>query len=317
MQRFILQRFGAFLITLIAVSIVIFLLCRLLPGNILNLMFFDDPNATKAAEHQEAVRLHLTGSYASQYLYWAGHLIRLNLGRSLATNQPVSVAVVQAIPITAELIVLGVCFAIVFAIPLGIISAVMRDRVPDYAARLTGLIGISVPNFWLATLALLFTSRVFGWVPSLRYVKLTEHPIANLEQFFMPAIAMSFFTLALVMRMLRATMLEVLKLDYVRTARAKGLPRRQVLTRHVLRNALIPVVTVLGYEIGYLMSAAAVVEIIFDLPGLGATLLSALNLRDYPTIEAIVMIIAAVFLFVNTLVDILYGYLDPRISLAR
>ena len=133
----------------------------------------------------------------------------------------------------------------------------------------------------------------------------------------MPAIAMSLFTLALVMRMLRATMLEVLKLDYVRTARAKGLPRRRVLTRHVLRNALIPVVTVLGYEIGYLMSAAAVVEIIFDLPGLGNTLLGALNLRDYPTIEAIVMIIAAVFLFVNTLVDILYGFLDPRISLAR
>ena len=152
MQRFILQRFGAFLITLVAVSIVIFLLCRLLPGNILNLMFFDDPNATPAAEHQEAIRLHLTGSYASQYLYWAGHLIRLNLGRSLATNQPVSVAVVQAIPITAELIVLGISFAIVFAIPLGIISAVMRDRLPDYAARLGGLIGISIPNFWLATL---------------------------------------------------------------------------------------------------------------------------------------------------------------------
>ncbi len=197
------------------------------------------------------------------------------------------------------------------------VSAVFRDKPIDYLSRFTGLIGISIPNFWLATLLLILTSRVFGWVPPLSYVKLTSHPLANLSQFIMPAFAMSVFTLAIVMRMLRTTMLEVMTLDYVRTARAKGLSRSRVLVRHVLRNALIPVVTVVGYEIGYLISSAVIVEIIFDLPGLGYTLIGAIDNRDYPVIESIVMIIAAVFIVVNTLVDMLYGFLDPRISLAQ
>jgi len=315
MQRYLLQRLASLLLTLVGVSIAIFFMIRLLPGNIIDLEFFGDPNATPALKHRAAEQIGLVGSYPTQYFHWVGGLLRGDLGRSLLSQQPVSIAVGQAIPITAELIVLGVLFALAVAIPLGMISAVMRDRPADYVARFTGLIGISIPNFWLATLLLILTSRVFHWVPSLTYVRLTHHPIANIEQFVMPAIAMSVFTLALVMRMLRTTMLEVMKLDYVRTARAKGLSRRSVLVRHVLRNALIPVATVVGYEIGYLISSAVVVEAIFDLPGLGSTLLNALNLRDYPTIEAIVMIITAVFLVVNTVVDILYGILDPRISL--
>jgi peptide/nickel transport system permease protein len=316
MQRYLLQRLASLLLTLFGVSVAIFFMIRLLPGNLLDLEFLGDPNVTPEIRHRAAAQLGLVGSYPTQYFHWIGDMLQGNLGRSLLSQQPVSIAVGQAIPITAELIVLGVLFALLLAIPLGMISAVMRDRPIDYLSRFTGLIGISIPNFWLATLFLIVTSRVFHWVPSLTYVRLTHHPLANLEQFFMPAIAMSVFTLALVMRMLRTTMLEVMKLDYVRTARAKGLSRRRVLARHVLRNALIPVATVVGYEIGYLISSAVVVENIFDLPGLGSTLLNALNLRDYPTIEAIVMIIAAVFLAVNTLVDVLYGFLDPRISLA-
>jgi peptide/nickel transport system permease protein len=316
MYGYIVQRLASLVVTLVGVSIVVFCLVRLLPGNIISLMFFGDPNATPALKHETAVELGLTGSYPSQYFHWLGQLVQGNLGKSLNTAQPVSVVVSQAVPITAELIVLGVLFALVLAIPLGMISAVWRDRAPDYAARFTGLIGISIPNFWLATLLLIFTSRVFGWVPPLTYVHLTNHPIANLEQFVLPALAMSVFTLALVTRLLRTTMLEVMKLDYVRTARAKGLSRRRVLTRHVLRNALIPVVTVMGFEIGYLISSAVVVEYIFDLPGLGSTLLNSIDNRDYPTIQAVVMIIAAVFLTVNTIVDLLYGILDPRITLA-
>jgi peptide/nickel transport system permease protein len=314
MPRFIVKRFAANLVTLFAISVAIFFMVRLLPGNIIDLMFYGDPEATPALKHQAAEQIGLVGSYPSQYEHWIGQLLQGNLGRSLLSQQPVSIAVGQAVPITAELIVLGLIFALVIAIPLGTISALRRDRPIDYVSRLTGLIGISIPNFWLATLLLILTSRVFDWVPPLTYVRLIHHPIANLEQFFMPALAMSVFTLAIVMRMLRTTMLEVMKLDYVRTARAKGLSPRLVLVRHVLRNALIPVVTVIGYEIGYLISSAAVVEIIFDLPGLGNTLLQALDNRDYPTIESIVMIIAAVFLAINTIVDILYGILDPRIS---
>jgi peptide/nickel transport system permease protein len=316
MHRFLIQRLAALVATLFGVSVAIFFLIRLLPGNIIALMFYDDPLATPALEHATEVQIGLTGSYPAQYLRWVDHLFHGNLGRSLYTNQPVSVTVVQAIPITAELIILGVLIALAVSIPLGMISAVRRDKPADYLARLAGLIGISIPNFWLATLLLILTSRVFHWVPPLTYVKLTSHPLANLSQFIMPAFAMSVFTLALVMRMLRTTMLEVMKLDYVRTARAKGLSRRRVLVRHVLRNALIPVVTVVGYEIGYLISTAVIVEIVFDLPGLGYTLINAINDRDYPIIESIVMIIAAVFLVVNTLVDVLYGILDPRISLA-
>jgi len=316
MQRYLLQRLASLLLTLFGVSVAIFFMIRLLPGNIIDLEFFGDPDASPALKHRAAEQIGLVGSYPTQYLHWVGDMLRGNLGRSLLSQQPVSIAVGQAIPITAELIALGILFALVVAIPLGMISAVMRDRPADYIARFTGLIGISIPNFWLATLLLILTSRIFHWVPPLAYVRLTHHPIANLEQFFMPAIAMSVFTLALVMRMLRTTMLEVMKLDYVRTARAKGLSRRSVLVRHVLRNALIPVATVVGYEIGYLISSAVVVEAIFDLPGLGSTLLNAINLRDYPTIESVVMIIAAVFLLINTVVDVLYGILDPRISLA-
>jgi peptide/nickel transport system permease protein len=199
-------------------------------------------------------------------------------------------------------------------IPLGALSAVRRDKSVDYASRVTGLVGISLPNFWLATLLLIFTSRVFHWVPPLSYVSPFEDPWQNIQEFILPAIAISVFTLAIVMRMVRATMLEVLGQDYVRTARAKGAPRRTVLTRHALRNALIPVVTVAGFEVGVLISGAAVAEIIFGLPGVGYQLLHAIFQRDYPVVQASVLIIATTFVVVNFFVDILYGVLDPRIS---
>jgi peptide/nickel transport system permease protein len=205
---------------------------------------------------------------------------------------------------------------VIIGIPLGVISAVRRNSASDYVSRVGGLVGISIPNFWLATLLLLLFSRVFHWVPPLSYVSFFEHPIQNLEEFFMPAIAISVFTLAIVMRMVRATMLEVLNLDYVRTARAKGVPRRRVLSRHALRNALVPVVTVVGFEVGVLIGGAAVVEIIFGLPGVGYTLLNAISNRDYPVIQDATMLIATVFIVVNTLVDLVYGWLDPRISVA-
>jgi peptide/nickel transport system permease protein len=209
---------------------------------------------------------------------------------------------------------LGLLIATLIGIPLGVISAVRRNSASDYASRVGGLIGISIPNFWLATLLLLFFSRVFGWVPPLSYVSFFDDPVKNLEEFFMPAIAISVFTLAIVMRMVRATMLEVLNLDYVRTARAKGVPRRHVLRKHALRNALIPVVTVVGFEVGVLIGGAAVVEIIFGLPGVGYTLLNAIFNRDYPVIQTATLLIATVFVVVNMVVDLIYGVLDPRIS---
>ena len=238
------------------------------------------------------------------------------MGHSLLSNRPISDIIKTALPITLELIILGLLIAVSIGIPLGVISAVKRNSASDYVSRVGGLIGISIPNFWLATLLLVFFSRVFHWVPPLSYVSIFKDPVRNLQEFFMPAISISVFTLAIVMRMVRATMLEVLNLDYVRTARAKGVPRRTVLRKHALRNALIPVVTVVGFEVGVLIGGAAIVEIIFGLPGVGYTLLNAISNRDYPVIQTATLIIAAVFVAANMVVDLVYGFLDPRISVS-
>ena len=235
---------------------------------------------------------------------------------SLLNSRPISDIMQTALPITIELIFLGLLIAVSIGIPLGVISAVRRNSASDYVARVGGLIGISIPDFWLATLLLIFFSRVFHWVPPLSYVSIFKDPWQNLQEFFMPAISISVFTLAIVMRMVRATMLEVLNLDYVRTARAKGVPRRRVLRKHALRNALIPVVTVVGFEVGVLIGGAAVVEIIFGLPGVGYTLLNAISSATTRSSRTATLMIAAVFVVVNVVVDLLYGLLDPRISVS-
>ena len=213
------------------------------------------------------------------------------------------------------LVAISMACAVVVGIPLGVISAVRRDSAHDYASRVGGLVGLSIPSFWLATLLLLFTSRVFHWVPPFSYISPLDDPWGNLQQFILPAVSISVFTLAIVMRMVRATMLEVLNLDYIRTARAKGVPRRKVIFKHGLRNALIPVVTIVGFEVGVLMSGAAIVELIFGLPGVGWQLLQAIFNRDYPVVQATTVLLATTFILFNLLVDLLYSVLDPRITL--
>jgi peptide/nickel transport system permease protein len=302
--------------TIVAVSLVIFTMVRVLPGNVIDIMFGGDATASPEARAAAAKQLGLDGSYPHQYWEWVNGIFHGDLGNSLLSQRPISQIFQSALPITIELIIFGLLIAVLIGVPLGVISAVRRDSAADYGSRVGGLIGISIPNFWLATLLLIFFSRVFHWVPPLQYVSIFDDPWRNLQEFFMPAISISVFTLAIVMRMVRATMLEVLNLDYVRTARAKGVPRRTVLRKHALRNALIPVVTVVGFEVGVLIGGAAVVEIIFGLPGVGYTLLNAIFQRDYPLIQNAVLVIAAVFVVVNVLVDLLYGLLDPRISVS-
>jgi peptide/nickel transport system permease protein len=314
MYRFVAERFAALVATIVAISIIIFLAVRFLPGSILDLFFAGDNTATPEQLVAAKKQLGLTGSYPEQYWRWVSGAVHGDFGHSLLTQQPVSSMMASALPIDIELIALGILIALVVGIPLGAVSAVRRDRPVDYASRFVGLLGISAPNFFVATMLLIFTSRVFHWVPPLSYVSLFKHPWENIQEFFLPAIAISVFTLAIVMRMVRATMLEVLNLDYVRTARAKGVPGRTVLVRHALRNALIPVVTVAGFEVGVLISGAAVTEVIFGLPGVGSKLLSAIFQRDYPVVEASTLIIATAFVVVNFFVDVLYGVLDPRIS---
>jgi peptide/nickel transport system permease protein len=315
MFRFVAGRLVALFATLVAVSIIIFVMVRLLPGSILDLFFAGDNTATPEQLEEAKKRLGLTGSYFEQYWNWISGVVHGDFGNSLLTGQPVTEIMRASLPIDIELVFLGLLIALSIGIPLGVLSAIRRDSATDYFSRITGLIGISIPNFWLATLLLIFSSRVFHWVPPLAYVSFFEDPSKNLQEFFMPAIAISVFTLAIVMRMVRATMLEVLNLDYVRTARAKGVPRQTVVRKHALRNALIPVVTVAGFEVGALISGAAIAEIIFGLPGVGYQLLHAIFQRDYPVVQAATLLIAATFILANFFVDILYGVLDPRITI--
>jgi len=313
-QAFIIKRTISMFATLFLISVTIFVMVRLLPGNIIDVLFAGDVEVTPEQKQQALEQLGMKGSWFAQYTHWIGQILfHGDFGRSYRSQQPIWSILSHGLHITAELVLLGLVIAVLVGLPLGAISAVRRDRAEDYAARSIGLVGISIPNFFVATLILIFLSRVFHWIPPLSYVPFTQNPGQNLEQFIFPAIAISFFTMAVVMRLLRATMLEVLGLDYVRTARAKGVPRRTVVRKHALRNALIPVATVVAFEVGVLIGASAVVETIFNLPGLGYTLLQSLTYRDYPILQSTVMLIAVVFLVFNLFVDILYGVLDPRI----
>ncbi len=314
MAGFAARRFLLAIPTIIGISIIIFLMVRLMPGDIVDVLLGGDAVATQEQKDQVREQLGLDGSYPEQYWRWASGAATGDFGESYRNAEPVSDILWRAVPITLELMILALLIATLIGIPLGVISAVRRDSVSDYASRIGGLIGISIPSFWLATLLLLFTSRVFGWVPPITYVPFFDDPLTNLSQFILPAISISVFTLAIVMRMVRATMLEVLGQDYVRTARAKGVKHRLVVYRHALRNALIPVVTIIGFEIGILMGGAAIVEIIFGLPGVGYVLLQSIFNRDYPVVQGATLLIAVIFVVANTMVDIVYGWLDPRIS---
>jgi len=314
MLGFVGRRFLLMIPTIVGISIIIFLMVRLMPGDIVDVLLGGDAVATQEQKDQVREQLGLTGSYPEQYWSWASGVVTGDFGESYRNTEPVADVLSRAVPITLELMILALLIATLIGVPLGVISAVRRDSVSDYASRVGGLVGISIPSFWLATLLLLFTSRVFGWVPPITYVKFFDDPLTNLTQFILPAISISVFTLAIVMRMVRATMLEVLGQDYVRTARAKGVQHRLVVYRHALRNALIPVVTIIGFEIGILMGGAAIVEIIFGLPGVGYVLLNAIFNRDYPVVQGATLLIAVIFVVSNTVVDIVYGWLDPRIS---
>jgi peptide/nickel transport system permease protein len=311
---YILRRVAFAIPTLFVVSIGIFLMVRLLPGDIIDILFGGDQTASEEVKQQAREQLGLNGSYAEQYWRWISGVVQGDFGFSLRNAEPVSNIVFDALTVTLELVILALLIATVVGVPLGVLSAVKRDTGWDVAARVGGLIGLSVPSFWLATLLLLLTSRVFGWVPPLVYISPFDDPVGNLSQFILPALSISVFTMAIVMRMVRATMLEVLGQDYVRTARAKGVGRKTVISRHALRNALIPVVTIIGFEIGVLIGGAAIIETIFGLPGVGYVLLQAIFGRDYPVIQAMTLLIAFTFIFANLLVDLLYGVLDPRIS---
>jgi len=300
--------------TLLGMSVFIFLMLRLLPGDVVDLMTAGQEQATDESKRKLREAFGLADPLPLQYIKWLLGLLRGDPGKSLRSGQPISEALGQALPITLELTLLAVLLATTLAIPLGVLSASRRDSKADFGGRVAGLIGLSIPSFWLATLTLLFTSVVFSWVPPVSWVSPTTDPLGNLEQMLLPAAALAVQLMAIEMRMTRTTMLEVLGQDYVRTARAKGATEQLVTYRHALRNALIPVISVIGFQIGTLMGGSAIIEVIFGLNGIGATLIQAIFNRDYPMVQAAALFLATVFVVINTSVDLLYGYLDPRIK---
>lgn len=317
MGTYFLRRALLVLPTLIGMSILIFALLRLLPGDVVDILAGTD--AALSADQRQKLRdaLGLGDPLPVQYLNWIGGVARGDFGKSLRSGEPIAKTMLQSLPITVELAVLALLMASVVAIPLGVLSAIRRNSGVDFWARFFGLIGLSVPNFWLATLILLGTSLVFQWVPSVTFIPPTQNLGANLQQMFLPAFVLSIQLMAIEMRMARTAMLEVLRHDYIRTARAKGLSERIVLYRHALRNAFIPVLTVLGIQLGSLLGGSVIVEQVFGLPGIGWFLVQGVFNRDYPVVQTTALFLAVVFVLLNLFVDVLYAVLDPRISFSR
>ena len=314
MTRYLARRLGLLVPTLLGISVLVFVLMRLIPGDVVQVMLGTE--AQLAPEQRETLyRLFgLDAPLHVQYLRWLGDLLRGDLGVSLRTAEPVTRVIAGRLPITLELALLAALLSWVLAVPLGVIAAIRRDGLLDAFAHVVGLIGLSVPNFWLATMLLLATSLYLRWQPAgAEWASPFRDPLTNAQQMLLPVLSLSAALIAVVMRMTRSAMLEVLGQDYIRTARAKGLGEPLVLGRHASKNAAIPVVTVMGVQVGYLLGGAVVVELIFGLPGIGWMILNGIYQRDYPLVQGGVLFVAVVFVLVNLLVDVTYAYLDPRI----
>lgn len=314
MRGYLAKRLLGLPLTLLGVSLLTFVFLRLIPGDAIAVRL--GTSTVLSAQQLAELRgyLGIDQPLHVQYLRWVASLLRGDAGYSIRTGQPVVAEIAARLPVTAELALAAAVVALALGIPLGILSAVRPHTTLDLVARSFGLLGLSLPNFWLGTLFVLLFARYLRWMPNTGgYVGLLQDPGANLRFLLFPAITLGVAMAAVVMRTTRSAMLDVLAADYIRTARAKGLAAAAVIHRHALKNSLIVVVTILGIQVGYLLSGAVIVEEIFAVPGVGRMLLNAINQRDYALVQGSVLVVAVLFVTVNTLVDLLYGYLDPRI----
>jgi peptide/nickel transport system permease protein len=311
---YLLKRVLSLPLTLLGVSVVTFLFLRLIPGDAITARL--GTSTALSAEQVSRMRSFygLDQPLYLQYVSWLGSLLRGDAGYSVRTGQPVASEIAARLPITIELAVAAAIVALALGLPLGLTSALRPNTGVDLLARGFGLLGLALPNFWLGTLAILLFARYLHWMPNTGgYVDFLADPAANLRFLIFPAVTLGVAMAAVVMRTTRSAMLDVLGADYIRTAHAKGLQARLILERHALKNGLIVVVTILGIQVGYLLGGAVVVEEVFSLPGLGRMLLGAINQRDYALVQAGVLVIATLFVAANAVVDVLYGFLDPRI----
>jgi peptide/nickel transport system permease protein len=294
-------------------SLIVFGLMRVMPGDALIALMGESGNVGAKELAKIRQELGLDRPYYQQYATWLWQMVSFNPGHSIFTNEPIPVALKKAIPVTVELAALAMVLGLVIAVPIGVLSATRQDTPSDYAGRVVAVTGLSLPDFWLATLVITFAAIWFHWIPPIGYASLWEDPLRNLQQFLLPAAVLGFRLSAATMRMTRSTVLEVLREDYVRTAWAKGLGGRIVVYKHALKNALIPVVTIVGGQLGTLLAGTVVVETIFALPGMGRLTVEAILYRDYPIVQTNVMLVAATLVTLNLIVDLTYALLDPRI----
>lgn len=307
------MRLLVYIPVLLGVSIICFSFIHLVPGNIVQIM----AGEMAMSPEQEAAliaKLGLDKPVHVQYLVWLSRVVRGDFGKSYASGLPVVDQILRRLPVNIELIIIAFTFVVIVGISFGMLSAAFQYTGYDYGIRVLAILGYCIPNFWLATIFVLLGSLVFPWLPVLEYIPFSENPWGNLKAMIIPGFVLGLAALAYVIRMTRSSFLEQMRQDYVRTARAKGLTEKLVFFRHLTKNSLIPVVTIIGLQIGSMIGGFVLTEEVFVLPGVGRLLLEGIMKRDFNIIQAIILLLSAIYLTVNLLVDILYAWLDPRIK---
>jgi peptide/nickel transport system permease protein len=317
-RAYVIRRILLIIPTLLLVTIIVFLSVRFIPGDVID-QLVSEINVENVMSHEEAraqiqARLGLDTPVYAQYLKWLGRVVRGDLGNSMRNDRSITADFLAKVPISIELGLWAMITGLVIALPIGIYSAIRQDTWGDYLGRTAAILMMSVPGFWIMTMVIVFPAIWWGWVPPMEYIPIGQDPLGNAVQFGIPGFIMGASFSGGLMRMVRTLMLEVLRQDYIRTAWAKGLSERVVIVRHALKNALIPVVTIVGMGLPILISGAIVTEQIFNLPGTGRYLFDAINRRDYPIISAMNLMLATLVLFCNLAVDLTYAWLDPRVQ---
>jgi peptide/nickel transport system permease protein len=313
MLAYILRRFLLLIPVLLGVSIIVFTLIRLIPGDPASIAIGVDQRISE--EQRERVRKSygLDQPLPVQYAKWMGHILQGDLGNSLRTKRPLMDELQLRLPVTIQLAVMAGILGTIPAVAVGVLAAVKRNSWADYASTIITLLGVSVPNFLLAILLVLCFSFWLDWLPNIGFKKLTDDPVQNIKTMIMPSVALALPLAAVIMRNTRSAVLEVMSQDYVRVARAKGLAGNTVLTRHVLRNAAIPIITVAGIQVATLLGGTVIIETIFGLPGVGRYIFEAISNRDYPVVQGVTLVISTLFVLISVMVDILYAVTDPRL----
>jgi peptide/nickel transport system permease protein len=311
LKRYLAKRLLIAIPSLLIASLIVFTLPRLIPGDAVQLMLAEKAYAKDVEELR--AKLGLDRPLSVQYVEWLGRVVRGDLGESLWTRRPVLQEIGQRMPVTLELAFVALAFALLIAMPVGVVSAARQDTIRDYLARSAAILGLSVPGFWLATLLIVLPAIWWGWRPVTEFTEFSKNPLAHVAQFLLPALILGIAAGAALMRLTRGMLLEVLRQDYVRTAWAKGLGEPVIVLKHGLRNAIIPVVTLLGTQLPQIIGGTVIIETVFGLPGMSRFLFDAINQRDYPVIQGVNLVVVSTIVMLNLAVDALYAVLDPRI----